>query len=58
MLADRVVVLSPRPGRIAEIVPVKVPRPRQFGMEALDEFQHAAGRIRQLIFGAGRSTLH
>ena len=54
MLADRVVVLSPRPGRIAEIVPVDVPRPRQFGMEALDEFQRAASRIRQLIFGAAR----
>jgi NitT/TauT family transport system ATP-binding protein len=58
MLADRVVVLSPRPGRIAEIVPVDVPRPRQFGMEALDEFQRAAGRIRELIFGAGRDTVH
>jgi NitT/TauT family transport system ATP-binding protein len=58
MLADRVVVLSPRPGRIAEIVPVDVPRPRQFGMEALDEFQRAAGRIRALIFGAGRATVH
>jgi NitT/TauT family transport system ATP-binding protein len=58
MLADRVVVPSPRPGRIAEIVPVNVPRPRQFGMEALDEFQRAAGRIRSLIFGAGRNTVH
>jgi len=58
MLADRVVVLSARPGRVAEIIPVSVPRPRQFGMEALDEFQHAAGRIRQLIFGAHRSTVH
>jgi NitT/TauT family transport system ATP-binding protein len=58
MLADRVVVLSPRPGRITEIVPVNVPRPRQFGMEALDEFQRAAGRIRSLIFGSGRSTVH
>jgi NitT/TauT family transport system ATP-binding protein len=58
MLADRVVVLSPRPGRIAEIVPVDVPRPRQFGMEALDEFQRAASRIRQLIFGAGRTAGH
>jgi NitT/TauT family transport system ATP-binding protein len=52
MLADRVVVLSARPGRIAEVVPVAVPRPRQFGMEARDEFQTAAKRIRQLIFGA------
>jgi NitT/TauT family transport system ATP-binding protein len=58
MLADRVVVLSPRPGRVSEVIPVSVPRPRQFGMEALDEFQRAAGRIRQLIFGAARGTLH
>ena len=58
MLADRVVVLSPRPGRIAEIVPVDVPRPRQFGMEALDEFQRAASRIRSSssALGAPRST--
>ena len=58
MLADRVVVLSARPGRIAEIVPVDVPRPRQFGMEALDEFQRAASRIRALIFGSARATVH
>ncbi len=54
MLADRVVVLSPRPGRVCEIVPVDVPRPRTFGMEARDEFQTAANRIRSLIFGGGR----
>ena len=53
LLADRVVVLSPRPGRIADIVFVDVPRPRQFGMEGLDEFQRAARRIRKLIFGPG-----
>jgi NitT/TauT family transport system ATP-binding protein len=58
MLADRVVVLSPRPGRVCEIVPVAVPRPREFGMEARDEFQTAAKRIRQLIFGVGRGTDH
>jgi NitT/TauT family transport system ATP-binding protein len=58
MLADRVVVLSARPGRITEIVPVHVPRPRMFGMEARDEFQAAANRIRQLVFGAGRSSVH
>ena len=58
MLADRVVVLSPRPGRVADIVPVEVPRPRRFGMEGLDEFQRPASRIRELIFGTGRSAVH
>jgi NitT/TauT family transport system ATP-binding protein len=56
MLADRVVVLSARPGRVREVVAVAVPRPRDFGMEARDEFQAAANRIRQLIFGTGRGT--
>ena len=52
------VVVYDRDTPIAEIVPVHVPRPRQFGMEALDEFQRAASRIRQLIFGVERTTVH
>jgi NitT/TauT family transport system ATP-binding protein len=56
MLADRVVVMTARPGRIAEIVSVSTPRPRQFGMEARDDFQHAAQRIRSLIFGSRRAV--
>ena len=58
MLGDRVAVLTARPGRVADIVTVNVPRPRTFGMEARDEFQTAANRIRQLIFGAGRISSH
>jgi NitT/TauT family transport system ATP-binding protein len=54
LLADRVVVMSPRPGRIAEIVPVGLPRPRDFAQEALPEFQAAAQRIRALIYGERR----
>jgi len=30
-LADRIVVMSPRPGRIARIVPVEAPHPREIG---------------------------
>lgn len=56
MLADRVVVMSARPGRVAEIIDIKVPRPRQFGMEARDDFQDAAQRIRRLIFGTRRTV--
>jgi NitT/TauT family transport system ATP-binding protein len=31
LLADRIVVMSARPGRIVEIVPVAIPHPRRFG---------------------------
>ena len=55
MLADRVVVMTPRPGTVAEVIEVKVPRPRQFGNEARDDFQYAAQRIRSLIFGSRRA---
>jgi NitT/TauT family transport system ATP-binding protein len=51
LLADRVVVMSARPGRVAEIVEVKLPRPRDFAMEARPEFQDSTHRIRELIFG-------
>ncbi|WP_312878162.1 ABC transporter ATP-binding protein [Lentzea indica] len=37
LLADRIVVLSPRPGRIHEIVDVGLPRPRALGQVELDE---------------------
>ena len=51
VLADRVVVMSPRPGRIAEIIEVKSPRPRSFHVEGDSEFHDASRRIRELIFG-------
>jgi len=37
MLADRVVVLSPRPGRIRKIVDVTIERPRALGRPDVDE---------------------
>ena len=51
LLADRVLVMSARPGRIAEIIDINLPRPRTFELEAEHEYQHAAQRIRELIFG-------
>ena len=50
-LADRVIVMSPRPGRISEIVTVDLPRPRRLAMMATAEF----GRLTETIrahFGA------
>ena len=51
LLADQVVVMSARPGRVAEVIDVDLPRPRHFGMESHDHFQDCSQRIRALIFG-------
>jgi NitT/TauT family transport system ATP-binding protein len=50
LLADRVVVMSPRPGRIADIVPIALPRPRGFEQEGEAAFHEAAQRIRATIY--------
>jgi NitT/TauT family transport system ATP-binding protein len=51
LLADRVAVMSPRPGRIVELVDVALPRPRDFDMEGDAAFRSSAHRIRGRIFG-------
>jgi NitT/TauT family transport system ATP-binding protein len=51
LLADRVVVMTPRPGRIADVVTIGLPRPRSFGQEGEKEFHACAERIRGHIFG-------
>ncbi len=51
LLADRVVVMSPRPGRVQEVIEVGLERPRSFEQEGSAEFQRCARRIRELIYG-------
>jgi NitT/TauT family transport system ATP-binding protein len=52
LLADRVVVMSPRPGRIVEIIEVDLPRPRR--LDRLPErFNDYAGRIREIFKSKG-----
>lgn len=48
-LADRVVVLSPRPGRITTIVDVPLSRPRTFSMRFLPEFTRLTAELRHLL---------
>jgi NitT/TauT family transport system ATP-binding protein len=50
LLADRVVVLSPRPGRIREILDVKIPRPRTLGRGAhLEEVARCSAELHELL---------
>jgi NitT/TauT family transport system ATP-binding protein len=53
LLADRVVVMTPRPGRIAEIVSVEAERPRSLGMAGSEQLARASGRVHDLLFARG-----
>ncbi|HJR52011.1 MAG TPA: ABC transporter ATP-binding protein [Gemmatimonadales bacterium] len=53
-LADRVIVLSARPGRVVDDVAVDLPRPRDFAMTASERFGVLKDRIWQHIKHAER----
>jgi len=48
-LADRIVLLSPRPGRIDRVIEIKSPRPRVAEIEASTEFQSIVLGLRQRL---------
>ncbi len=50
LLADRVVVMTPRPGRLARVLEVELPRPRTVDMEFDPRFREYSEAIRSLIF--------
>ncbi len=53
-LADRVVVLSERPGRVRAVVRVDLPRPRDLSTMEHPEFVGMVGRLRRELQSAGR----
>ncbi len=48
-LADRVVLLSPRPGRIDTVVAVAFARPRSLDVQASLEFQRIVTELRHRL---------
>lgn len=49
ILSDRVVVMSPRPGQIREVIEIRLPRPRSQELESSPEFLAYADRLKQLL---------
>lgn len=56
-LADRVVVMSPRPGRISDILDVALPRPRDVNVLTTEPFMALKRRALDLIYGRTAGAL-
>lgn len=49
MLSDRIILMAAHPGRIAEIIPVDLPRPRDEAVYATDAFRDLEGYVRNSL---------
>jgi NitT/TauT family transport system ATP-binding protein len=56
-LADRVVVMTPRPARIADIIEIEFERPRTEKMQFLPEFGEYVQSISDIIAGRAGTLL-
>ncbi|MFT3907554.1 MAG: ABC transporter ATP-binding protein [Steroidobacteraceae bacterium] len=52
-LSDRVVVMSPRPGRIESIVPIELPRPRRLAVRESAPFLHYIQSVTEVFESLG-----
>ena len=52
-LSDRVVVFTPRPGIIEQIIDIDLPRPRSMRVRESSEFQHYVHELTRIFMGFG-----
>jgi len=48
-LADRLVIMAGHPGRVREIVPIDLPRPRRYGLQAAPEFIRLRDHVTRVV---------
>ena len=53
LLSDRVVVMSPRPGRIETILQIDLPRPRGVAARRSAEFNAATNKVTDIFLARG-----
>jgi NitT/TauT family transport system ATP-binding protein len=54
LLADRVVAMTPRPGRIARVVDIALARPRTIDIEFTETFKSYSDQVREVIYRGSR----
>jgi NitT/TauT family transport system ATP-binding protein len=57
LLADRVIVMTPRPGRISDVIDVPFERPRRPEMALEREFQELVFRAHEGLHGPGADDI-
>jgi len=55
-LSDRVIVMTPRPGRIVLDLPIDLPRPRTVDMEFSQQFKLYSEQVREGIYSSKKET--
>ena len=58
LLADRVIVMTPRPGRVEQILPVDMPRPRGLHARREPEFLRRSEAITEIFLSRGELRRH